>query len=175
MDKETRLDYLVGVFGFFQLSMIDIELLDSKGRPPKKRNKLLPTEQDALKIYDWVSEQLYSVEPPELKRRAKRMDEAVKRLNNDHQVVNNYLLALLLLRAYMDDEATKMEASLILPKINRLIDLVDATVSAEEFSPEIRRTTARTADNLFRQYVGKPMLSDEVRDAKHKKWLRRVG
>jgi len=174
MNEETRLDYLVGIFGYFQLSMIDVKLLDSKGRPPKKRNKLLQTEQDALKIYDWVSDQLVKFETYELKPRGKRMDDAVKRLNNEHNVVNNYLLALLLLRAYMDEVGTKMETILISPKINRLIDLVDGAVSDEEFSPEIKKTTARTADNLFRQYVGKCQLSDEVRDAKNKSWMKGI-
>ena len=173
MTKETRLDFLVGIFGFFQLAMIDVKLLNEKGNPPKKRNKLKPSEQDALKIYDWVGDQLHQFETYELRPRAKRMDDAVKKLLNEHKVVNNYLLALLLLRSYIDSASTTAERILMSPKINRLVDVVDGAVSDEEFSADIKRTTWRTADNLFRQYVGKAQLSDEVRDAQFKRIKRR--
>ena len=169
MTPETRLDYLVGIFGFLQLSMKDVNLLDDKGRGPKKRNKLKMSEQDALKIYDWVGEQLHSFETYELRPRAQRMDRAVKKLNNGHKTVNNFLLALMLLRSYMDSEAPLMESILMSGKINRLIDVVDGAVSDEEFNVEIKKTTWRTADNLYRQYAELPMLSDEVRDAKYKR------
>ncbi len=168
MTAETRLDYLVGVFGFLQISMKDVKLLDDKGRTPKKRNKMLMSEQDALAIYEWVGEQLNGFETHELRPKARRMDEAVKKLNNTHQTVNNFLLALMLLRAYIDNEATVMEQVLISPKINRLIEVVDGAVSDEVFTPEIKRTTWRTSDNLYRQYAGLIMLGDEVRDLKMK-------
>ena len=169
MDEETRLNYLVGIFGFFQLSMIDVKLLSPKGVPPKKRNKLSMHEHDALAIYDWVGEQLKGYSTSNLKPKAVIMDTAVKKLNNDAKYVNNYLLALLLLRAYMDEQGSKMEQVVISPKIDRLVDLVDSAVSDEEFTVEIKKTTARVADNLYRQYVGLCQLSDQVRDARFKK------
>ena len=169
MNEETRIDYLVGVFGFLQLSMKDVGLLNAQGVGPKKRKKLKMSEQDALAIYDWVGEQLQRFTTEQLRPRAQRMDKAVTKLNNDHKVVNNFLLSLMLLRHYMDTDASLVESILMTPKINRLVDVVDSAISDEEFSADIKRTTARTADNLYRQYAGMAMLSDEVRDLKYKR------
>ena len=170
MNSDTQLTYLVGVFGYLQLAMMDVGLINEKGIPPKKRKKLMPSEQDALAIYDWVSDQISQFSSAELRARAKRMDNAVKKLLNDHKIVNNFLLGLLLLRHLVDDGRKDWQI-LMGSKINRLVDVVDGAISDEEFSAEIKRTTSRTADNLYRQFTGKAQLSDEVRDAKFKKIL----
>ncbi len=169
MNEETRINYLVGVFGFFQLAMKDVGLLDKHGVGPAKRRKMLSHEQDALAIYDWVGEQLKEFSTTQLRPRGALMDKAVGKLLNDHKVVNNYLLALLLLRDYIDEQGSKMEQILMTPKINRLVDVVDGAVSDEDFDADIKRTTARTSDNLYRQYVDKAQLSDEVRDVYFKR------
>ena len=167
MNNKKRLSFLVGVYGFMQLSMIDVGLLSKKGVPLKCK-KPLPSEVDAVAIYNWLSDQLKDVGVGKLRSLAVDMDTAVSKLFNDHKVVNNFLLSLLLLRAYVDD-STKMEQILLSGKINRLIDVVDGAVSDEEFDVTIKKTTSRTADNLYRQYIGKPQLTDEVRNAYFKR------
>lgn len=167
----NKTEYFAGCFGFLQLSMQDVDLLDKYGVPIKK--KLLPTEADALAVYKWLSDQIKDVPARELRKMASVTDERVGKLINEDKTVNNFLLGLLLLRAYLDEEAPKHEQLMVLPKIHRLIDLVDSAVSDEEFDADIKKATARVADNLFRQAVGKLQLSDEVRDAKFKRILGR--
>ncbi len=163
----TTDSYFAGVYGFMQISMQDIGLLDDKGLP-FKRAKYNMSEQDAIKIYIWIGEKIKHVDSYRLKRLAQETDKRVSKLINDHRTVNNFLLSIMLLRLYLDNLAPLNEQLMILPKINRLIDVVDSAVSDEEFSPEIKRTTARTAENIYRQWVGKPMLSDEVFNTKFK-------
>ena len=166
MNHETRLDYLVGVFGFMQLSLVDLKLLNEKGIAPKKRNKMSADDQDTLKIYDWVCDELRQFSSVGLKPRARIMDQRVKKLINNHTVVNNYLLSLYLLRQYIDHDATVMEACVIGPKINRMVDVIDKSVIEGDFDPAIKRATWRTAKNLYSQYIGWVMLSDEAFDNK---------
>jgi len=166
-----RITYLVGIFGYLQLSMKDVGLLTEQGTPAKKKH-LKPSEQDGLAIYKWVGEQLRHLPAEKLRPLARITDERVNKLLNDHKVVNNFLLGLLLLREYLDNNAPKNEQLMILPKVNRLVDVVDGAISDEEFSVEIKRTTWRTADNIYRQAVGKAQLCDEVRDLKAKRFIR---
>ena len=170
MDRGKQLEFIVGIFGFLQLSMQDVGLLDKKGRPVKKK-KPLPSERDAIFIYDWVAGHLKNLPIEHLRPKARVMDEAVTKLLNDHTVVNNFLLGLLLLRAMVDD-GSKSTQILIGSKINRLVDVVDDAISDEEFSADIKRTTARTADNLYRQFTGRLQLSDEVREARFKRIIK---
>ena len=99
---------------------------------------------------------------------ARETDKRVSKLISDHKVVNNFLLALMLLREYVDEDGTKMEQLMLQPKINRLIEMIDGAISDDDFDVDIKRTTSRTANNIYRQFVGKCQLSDEVRDAKNK-------
>ena len=166
----NRLEYLVGVYGFLQLSMIDVELLDKNGYLVKK--KLLPTEQDAIYIYGWLEDRFKELRKSEVASMARETDKKVRKLISDHTVVNNFLLSIMLLREYLDNEAPKNEQILLGGKVNRLVDLVDGAISDDEFNADIKRTTARTANNIYRQAMGMAQLSDEVRDAHNK--FRRV-
>jgi len=162
-----KIEFFVGVYGFMQLSMMDVGLLDDRG-VVKKTKGLSPTEQDGVAIYRWVSDQIRHVPAEKLKPLAAKTDARVRKLLNEHTKVNNYLLSVLLLRAYVDD-ADKATQILVGSKINRVIESLDAAVTSEEFDALIRRTTARTADNIYRQFIGRPQLSDEVREARFKR------
>ena len=166
----NKLSYFVGIYGFLQLSMHDVGLLDAKGAPIKKKHNL--NEIDGLAIYKWLSDELKDISVGKLRAMARETDERVSKLISDHKVVNNFLLAIMLLREYVDDTGTKMEQILLSSKINRLVDLVDSAVSDDDFDVNIKRTTARTANNIYRQFAGKCQLSDEVRDA-HNKFRRK--
>ena len=167
---KNKIEYFVGVFGFMQLSMIDVGLLDEKARLVKM--KYNAGETDAVAIYKWISEQIKHLPAKDLKLMAKKTDNKVKKLISNHKKVNNYLLSIMLLREYIDNDGLRYEQILISPKINRLVDVIDATVSDEQFDANIKRTTSRTANNIYRQFIGKPQLSDEVREA-HNKFRRK--
>jgi len=169
MDK---IEYFAGIYGFAQISMQDVGLLDDRGVPFKGKWNM--SETDALAIYNWLSEQLLHVDGSKLRRLAQETDKRVTKLLNDHKEVNNFLLGILLLREYLDSHGSKMEQLMILPKVNRLVDVVDGAVSDEDFSPLIKRTTARTAQNIYRQWAGKPQLSDEVWEARFKNIRSRI-
>lgn len=160
--------YFVGIYGFMQLSMIDVGLLDNQGFPIKKK-KPTQTEQDAIWLYNWVSDKLRELNTAQLRSLGAETDKRVQKLISDHSVVNNYLLSIYLFREYVDNDADKFEQGLLRPKIDRIINLLDEAVTDEEFDADIRRTTARTADNIYRQITERPQLSDEVRDAKFKR------
>ncbi len=168
----SRDEYLVGVYGMLQLAMQDVDLLDKHGRPYTKKRKS-PTETDALFLYWWVGEEIRDVSTGELRRMAKVTDNNVAKLLNKHTVVNNFLLGVMMLRLLVDDSG-KYEQTLLGGKINRVIDMADKAVSEDEFSPQIKRETARTSDNLYRIYTERPQLSDEVRDAKFKRIKREL-
>ena len=165
----NKIEYLAGIFGFLQLSMKDVGLIGEHGKCTKKKQHMKPSEQDGIAIYDWVGEQIKHIEQHKLRKLAAVTDKRVGKLLNDHKVVNNFLLGLLLLRGYLDDLAPKNEQLMILPKVNRLIDVVDGAISDEEFNADIKRTTSRTADNLFRQAIGKCQIADDCRDARFKR------
>lgn len=163
----NKTGYLVGVFGFMQLSMMDVGLVDEGGFPIKKKRPTM-SEVDGIKLYEWVSDQIKAIDRVKLRALGREVDQKVSKLISDHTVVNNFLLSIMLLREYVDNSAPKNEQILLTPKINRLVDLVDSAVSDEEFDRDIKRTTYRTANNIYRQFAGKAQLSDEVRDAKNK-------
>jgi hypothetical protein len=167
MTNNDQLDYLCGIYGFLQLSMRDVGLVDAGGHV-MKRKKRKASESDGVALYEWVSDQLKHIPVHSLRKRASIMDARVKKLFNDNKTVNNFLLGMLLLRLLIDDSG-RMEQLMILPKINRVINLVDEAISDEEFSVDIKRTTARVADNLYRQYTGRAQLTDEIRNAKFKR------
>ena len=163
MDNTT---YIVGIYGYLQLSMQDVGLLDERGVQFKGKYNM--SETDALFIYNWVGESLKDIQADKLRKLAQETDARVDKLLNDHKEVNNFLLGILLLRDYLDNHGSKIDQLMVLPKVNRLVDVVDGAVSDETFNPMIKRTTARTANNIYRQWAGKPQLSDEVWSARFK-------
>ena len=148
MDEETRINYLVGVFGFAQLSMTEVGLLKN-GAVSKKRSEMTMGETDAIAIYTWVGNHLKNYSVAELRKMARATDEKVKKLVNVALKVNNFLLSIMLLREYLDNYGTKAEQILMSGKINRLVDVVDGAVSDDDFDSNIKRTTARTALSLI--------------------------
>ncbi len=159
---------MVAVYGYLQLSLIDVELLTPNGVPVKKKRPV-QTEQDAIALYHWVSDQLSGVNTRELRSLAGKTDIKVSKLLNDHQVVNNFLLSIMLLREYIDEHGDSIQKILIGNKINRIIDLLDDAVTDEAFDPEIKRTTGRTARNIYRQFTDRPQRSDDVLQAHFKR------
>lgn len=162
MSIDDNISYFVGIYGFMQLSMMDVGLVDPKGFPIKKKYNM--TEQDAMFLYNWVSGKIKDVPQWQLRALGSETDKRVSKLISGHAVVNNFLLSIMLLREYVDNDAPKHYSLMLSPKINRIIEMLDEAVSDEEFDVNIKRTTARTANNLYRQMIGKPQLSDEIRD-----------
>ncbi|MCD6135832.1 hypothetical protein J7J63_03870, partial [Candidatus Bipolaricaulota bacterium] len=112
-------------------------------------------------------------EQPLLRNKAKVFDGYVGKLVNVALKVNNFLLSIMLLREYLDNYGTKAEQILMSGKINRLLDVVDGAVSDEEFDSDIKRTTARTARNIYRQFTGECQFSDDVLNAHFKKVVKK--
>ena len=170
---KNKTSYFVGIYGFLQLSMQDVGLLDKQGKPIKKKRMTLH-EADAIYIYTWLSDRLKDVDVGTLRELAKETDERVSKLISEHKVVNNFLLSILLLRGYLDNDASKNEQLLLAPKVYRVMELLDKAVSDEELDDSIRKTTHRTADNIYRQASGGLQLSDECRDAFANKYRRKI-
>lgn len=162
MDKAIL---FAGVYGFMQLEMRSTELLLSNGKWYKRKSHMSESERDAVFIYEWIEDQLRQYNIAEIQLNARVIDNMVKKLVNEDKFVNNFLLGVYLLRNYVDDYGSKMDHILLLPKIHRLMFFLDE----QKFDMKIRKATSRVANNIFRQWAGKPQLSDEVRDAVFKR------
>jgi len=171
MDKYI---FLSGIYGFLQLSMRDVGLLLENGVWYKKRKHMTEAETNAIYLYEWVEDQLRSLPVHVIRKKSGEVDRMVKKLNNDNRYVNNFMLGVYMMREYIENACGKFEQDLILPKVNRIINTLDEEVMGGRFDPQIKKTTARVANNIYRQWAGLPQLSDQVRDAKFKRILKRT-
>lgn len=172
MTKEQKLDFKIGLYGRMQLEMIANDLLTKDGVPIKKKN-MSSNEDDAIRIYDHLSYDLKGLGVSVLNERAERTNEVVRKLLNENAVINNYLLSMMLYRLYLQEETTKFERLMVLPKVERQIKIYEG-LEGLNFK-EIRKTTSRVADNIWRVFTGKAQLSDEIRDLRAKKFNKEVA
>ena len=170
MNKETLLKLYVGLYGFVQIEMREVGLLneDASPKPTKHMNDI---EKDGVAIYDHLCWKVKGLSVERLHEIAEFTNDIVRSLINEEQIINNYLLAMMLFRCYLDDEAPKYEQIKMLPKVNRSIRHYEQ-LEGEQYK-KIARTTHRCADNMWRVFTGKAQLSDAVRDAKASKYLRK--
>ena len=169
MDKE--LEFLVGVYGRSQIEMIAIGLLNGDGSPKPTKN-MSTHEKDAIAIYDNLSFKMKGIGKDRLNRLGQYSNEVAKKLINEDTLINNYLLSMMLYRLYLQEISGKFERDKILPKVKRQIAVFEA-LEGQEYA-KIRRVTNRVADNMFRVFVGKAQLSDEIRDIIANKFKRRI-
>lgn len=170
MDKENLLILFVAIYGNMQTQMERVGLCDKFG-VPKKAESLI--EEDTVKLYNFVAGKLIGVKKDRLEVEAAKFNNMVKKLVNENQMVNNYLMAMMLFRNYFDDEASAFERNLHSGKIVRQIEVFEKVyLKDKEKYAGIKKTTARVVDNLWRILINRPQLTDEIRDLRSKRFLR---
>ena len=167
MTKE--LEFIVGIYGRSQIEMIAIDLLNDDGSPKPTKN-MSADEKDAIAIYNHLSYKIKGIGSKKLNELGEYSNEVAKKLINEDTLVNNYLLAMMLYRTYLQDIVGRFERDKILPKVNRQVKVFEG-LEGSEFA-KTRKTTARVADNIWRVFTGKAQLSDEVRDLRANKFIR---
>lgn len=183
MNEEKRYLLMIGLYGRFQIEMIDLDMINSDGSVKSKMRKYY--EQDgetrwrplglhevrAIEIYKWIREQMKNISEEELNKKAEYTNEVAHKIINEAREVNNFLLALLMFQMYVDQDGAKDLQFKMNPKIDELVAYFQSFDTEEHKA--IRKATYRCADNMFRVFTDRPQLSDEVRDAKFKRLFRR--
>ena len=172
MTKQNIEILLVAVYGNFQKHFHKIGLVDDTGTPiPKKKMNLDETRR--VSLYDFVSYKLHSLSRIQLQSRADEFNDLVGKLINEEQLVDNYLMAIMLLRNYLDELAIPIERNAHINKINDVIKLFESMENTEENDfREIKKITARVTDNIWRILTGKAQLSDEIRDLRARRFVK---
>ena len=130
-----------------------------------KKEKLSLTEQDVLAIYMYIREKIKDVPQHKIDEYAILNNDYVQALINDEQQVSNTVLACAMYQSYLYDIAGIEERN----KMQRKVESVIGGFGNKESA----KYSARCGDNLYRQFVGKAQLSDEVRDARAAKFLKK--
>jgi len=174
MTDNDLLNYFVGIWGRMQLSMKEVGLVNDRGDVIKSKWSKL--DKEAVDIYlhlDSVIEaykkKLCVTTKEIIFKRTAVTDDIVKKLINDNKQVNNHLLAMFLYQNYLFDIASKSEQILMMKKVQSQVD--DYPTDTEHYN-SIRKNTAWIADNIWRQFTGKAQLSDEVRRANAKRFMK---
>ena len=155
----------ISAYGYLQSTMREEGLLNDNGSP-KKSNKMPLNSQEMLSVYAFFGDKVRGIDKPELDKYSVLSNEALQKLLNIGQKINQILFALFIAR-YVIDNSDKMTQNMIGNKVNRLIDYASKEIR-EHHSQELITTTSRAADNLCRQLSGRCKLSDELRVVKNK-------
>jgi len=155
----------IASYGYMQQTLREEGLLNDNGSP-KKSNKMPLNSQEMLSVYAFMGDRVKNIDKPELDKYSILSNEALQKLLNIGQKINQILFALYIVR-YVIDNSDHMTRVLMQNKVNRLIDHAAKQIR-DNHSQELVTTTSRAADNLCRQLSGKAQLSDEVRAAKNK-------
>jgi len=154
--------FIVGVYGRLQIELIEMNLINENGSP-KKRKELKRTDPvllDGLYIYDSLANRVANLSTDEINSFANVTNEKVHKLFNENYQINNYILAMMLYRNFLQDFGTTFEKNLLLNKTIRNIDAFTESISDKD----LVKHTHRVADNLWRQFNGKAQLDDEIRN-----------
>lgn len=168
MNRETTLNFIVGIWGRMQLAMKETGLVVDGGVAIKPYKHMDRTDREAIEIYNILDTYLRSnkIFIDEIVERSRVTDNIVKKLINDHKRVNNQLLAMFLYQEYLLEFGSHGAKTVTLPKVKRQIE--DFPLTTEELKTTWKYT-GRIADNMWRQFTGKAQLSDEVRDLRAKR------
>lgn len=170
MEKDNYEMLFVAIYGFQQLEMRAVDLVDDKGVPTKDQKRPLE-ELETIDLYNEVSKRLKHLNQPQVQATAKKVNDIVmNQLVNNQSKINNYLLALMLFREWLDLEGTTFERNRFAGKVGRQIAIYEA-LEGEKYK-DIRKETYRVANNLFRVFIGKPQLDDDLRDLMAKRWMK---
>jgi hypothetical protein len=172
MKKINLTAFYVGIWGRLFLQLKEKGYLKKDNSPQTKfrfhkdgsRAKLSLVEKDILDVYATMRDKLKNVPQWKIDDYAELNNEYIRNLVNDKQQVVNVILACAMYRSYLDDYGTVYERNLMIRRLDNIINSYD--------DRETVKYSARCGDNLYRQFVGKPQLSDEVRDARAKRFLR---
>lgn len=160
----------VGIFGFFQLEMKEVNLVDDKGVPIKDRKRPLE-EQETIDLYNDISYRLRGVHQGEITRLAGKVNEMVTgQLVNNKGLINNYLLALMMYREWLDEFGNRAEQIRFLGKVNRQIKIYEEL--EDERCKDIRKETYRVSNNIYRILTGRPQLTDEIRNLRARRFVK---
>jgi len=171
MNDENLLILFVSIYGNMQTQMEKVDMCDKNGIPKKPENL---NEQDTVKLYEFIAEKLRGLSKEQIQAIATKFNDMVKTLLNEEQMVNNYLMAMMLYRNYFDDISGVFERSMHGGKVARQIEVFEKVYAKDEEQYRgIKKTTGRVVDNLWRILTDRPQLTDEIRDLKSKRYLRK--
>jgi len=172
MDKENLTILLVAIYGNMQTQMEKVELCNEYGVPRKPKTL---NEEETIKLYGFISNKLRNLSRTQLQSKARLFNKMVKSLFNEEQLVNNYLMALMLYRAYLDDYASPMERNMHKNKVSSQIKVFeDIYAKNKKKYKDIQKVTSRVVDNLIRILTDRPQLTDEIRNLYSKRYLKGV-
>jgi len=162
----------IALFEIFQMILVDKEVLDKNGYPPRKLTKLTLEEQEAVKIYTWLGERikgssqaLFDASKEEFNKYAKGLTDSV--------YLNMFLMALFMLDRYMIDEPINIQI-VIGNKVERLIKYLKAKITeVDERHEEVIYDSSMTAANIYRKYNNQAELSREIRKKRVQMWKNR--
>lgn len=173
MDKQTELQYLIGIFGRIDYELVKLGFIDKKTQKPIRRNKMDLIESDGIAIHAFLHEKAKKLRGYQVKQMVDIMNEKVSMLIENDMVLNHYLFCVLMLKLWVDNHSDTPTQIKLTAKIRRAVDkFIDLDGDDVEANAKIRRDTGRVADNMYRQYVGKPQLSNAVRDAQAKRFIK---
>ena len=157
---------LSAVYGILQVALDDAELLDSHGRPDKRKIKHASIHsKDVIELYEWLSDKIQDVNSYQLEQNAGEFNKLATKLHDDY-LLNMTLLGIFLLQNYVWD-MDKFSQGVIQPKLDRVQKHFTYHVERD-----IYRDSRIAANNLYRLYTGKLELTKDVRNAKFKKIIK---
>ena len=172
MSKPDKITILtVFAYGQIQEALHIDGLLNKDGSPKKLKKKELTIEDvEVLKIYEYLSERLIGYSEAQLLEIAKYGNEGIKKSVNLGETIQPLVFGLLLFRSLVESLGG-MAYNLHFNRSTRVLDYA-IKKHKEENKLSIYTSTSRAADNLVRFLNGNAQLSNDVREAKNKKWLK---
>ena len=171
MLKENELDYLVAMYGISYFTLKERGMLGKRAEPLKlKKHENDMKSQDAIAVYKWLAEKIKGISEHELKTRADKFNSFVRSFQDDY-FLNQYLMGLFMLEAYLEDIGG-LDRNLMIPKVTRLIKIMREgviNINAEK-GQAIVIDSSQAGSNLWRLFNGKVELTKELREAKRRMW-----
>ena len=165
----NKLHFEIALYEIFQMVLIDKELLDKRGVPPRKTAKLEFSEQEAISVYKWLGERIKGSKQAEFEASKDEFNKYAKGLI-DEVYLNMFLMALFMLDKYIQDEP-KPTQILMMGKVERLISFMRMKIrEVEDRADEVILDSSMTASNIYRRYNNQAELSRDVRAKRTASW-----
>ena len=174
--RDELLAIFVGAFSILSTSLAGSGLIDENWQKPTPRNRLDPEILDSVDVevvefWQKLKREMDKYPKADLERYAKQVQEAIQHLPDGQENVNFLALSLNMIAIAGYDTGGAYTVLFANPAI-RLIDKIRGEVAKEEATLPLM--SYRAADNIYRYLTGRPMLDNEIRDARAKRWRKNV-
>ncbi len=172
-DELTEFEVLTALYGIFQNTMIDENMLDDTARPKKLTKKSDENDYDTVALYSWLSSKMKGHSRQKINDTVGVFNNKVKNLH-DNYWLNNYLMGLFILEAWVDNNEDKFTQGILKPKITRSIRHISKGVVRAKINKEggdaIIKESSMCASNIYRMMTGQAELTKEVREKRINQW-----